>query len=196
VNLPHLPTRFTEVLGRPYDIYEHLPTFVQAVRDLGAQTVIELGVRAGVSTVAWLYALEQQGTGHLWSVDGAHPVADEFGNDLLGDLFGHPQWTFIEMWDNDPDLSPLLPDSIDILFVDAQHTYEETSFELEHFMPHVRSGGRAYFHDTALLETANAVTSQPPYPVRSAIEDYCAKHPDLRFENVTNCNGLGTVYVP
>lgn len=191
-----LSRRFMEVRSRPYDIVEHLDTFVRAVQEFTDPVILELGVRAGVSTVAWLYALERQGTGHLWSVDGAHPVADEFGNDLLGDLFGHPQWTFIQKWDNDPECLAQLPKQADVILVDSQHTYEVTSEELELYVPRVRPGGRMYFHDTALYETANAVTPQPPYPVRTAIEDYVAKHPGLVFTNVTNCNGLGRIDVP
>ncbi len=111
----NLAERYAEVCRRPYDIVEHLPTFVQMVRDLEATRVIELGVRAGVSTIAWLYAL--QGVGHLWSVDGAPPVCDEFGNDLLGDLMDPCSrstsraegWTFFLGWDNEPDILAELP---------------------------------------------------------------------------------------
>jgi cephalosporin hydroxylase len=191
-----LAQRYQEVRSRPYDIVDHLVTLATAVLAFQEPVIVELGVRAGVSTVAWLWALQVRSAGHLWSVDGAHPVPDEFGNDLLSDQFDNPQWTFIQLWDNDPECLAQLPERCDILFVDSQHTYEVTSEELELYMPRVRGGGRAYFHDTALLTTGNAVTPQPPYPVRTAIEHYVARYPDLVFTNVENCNGLGRIDVP
>ena len=74
----------------PSDINEHLPKFVAMVEALDASHVIELGTRTGVSTVAWLHALE--GRGHLTSVDidPAPPIGE------------HKHWTFIQGDDLDP----------------------------------------------------------------------------------------------
>ena len=57
------------------DVYDHLGTFVGTAKELHAQKVIELGVRYGVSTIAWITAMHLTG-GHLWAVDGAPPVIE------------------------------------------------------------------------------------------------------------------------
>lgn len=191
--------QYQEVIRRPYDIVDHLETFVDTVHALKATKVIELGVRAGVSTLAWLYGLE--GIGRLWSVDGARPVVDEFGFDLLGSFMDEDRskstlenWTFLLGWDNEPKVLAELPEIVDIVFIDTQHTYEVTLEELKLYVPRVRKGGRVLLHDTDLYETGNATTPQPPYPVRAAIADYCDGR-KLPYSYAHYCNGLGTIYV-
>jgi predicted O-methyltransferase YrrM len=179
------------------DIYEHLPTFVNAVEELKATKVIELGVRYGVSTIAWLYALED--AGHLWSVDCSFPVAAP-GSDVnlldpQGPLGVVSWWTFLLGYDSWEPVLDALPTEVDLVFIDTQHTFEQTLLELELYFPRVRSGGRIYLHDTAILTTGNAVTPQPDFPVKTAMEEFCILN-DLKWENNPNCFGLGTVYAP
>lgn len=192
-----LHERYWRLCEEPSDINEHLPEFVRAVTGTEAPVVIELGVRYGLSTIAWLYGLEHTG-GHLWSVDCSWPVVapNAYLNllDPQGPLGVCENWTFILGYDTWAATLAALPDQCDILFIDTNHVYEETLVELELYYPRVKSGGRIYLHDTAIETTGNAVTPQPPYPVRTAVEEFCEKH-KLRFENVTNCSGLGTIYV-
>lgn len=191
-----LVDRYAQVCKEPSDIYEHLPTFVAAVEELKATTVIELGVRYGVSTIAWLHALE--GRGHLWSVDCSFPVAAP-GTvvnllDPQGPLGVIPWWTFVLGYDTWPEVLTALPaDGVDIVFLDTNHVYEETLTELALYYPRVRQGGRIYLHDTALETTGNATTPQPPYPVRTAMYEFCAER-KLKCDNNPNCSGLGTIY--
>lgn len=183
------------------DIYEFLPIFYEAVRELRPlNTVVELGVRAGVSTIAWLAAIEKFG-GYLYSVDGAAPCLDDDGTDLLGEYtFGEatkasalPFWTFLQGWDNEDWVQAALPHECDILFIDTQHTHEVTTDELVTYYPRVRRGGLIFLHDTNIEVTGNAVTPQPPYPVRTAVEEFCAEK-GLQYEfNDSRC-GLGTIF--
>ena len=130
------------------------------------------------------------------SMDGAFPVAHDNGEQLLDtEMFGLDYWTFIQGWDDDPAVIAQLPGQFDIIFLDSNHTYELTTAELTEYVPRVRPGGRFLLHDTALLTTGNAVTPQPPYPVRTAVAEYCEAH-GLVWSHVENCNGLGTIYVP
>lgn len=184
------------------DMSEHMPTFVQAVKDLDAKIVIELGVRYGHSTIAWLHALH--GQGHLWSVDCSFPVPadplslNELDSTNLLDPQGRlgimPHWSFLLGYDTWPEILDMLPQKdVDIVFLDTNHVYEETLVELDLYIPRIRSGGRMYLHDTAIETTGNAVTPQPPYPVRTAMEEFCEKH-GLEHTNNPNCFGLGTIY--
>lgn len=194
---PVLAQRYEMLCQTPSDIYEHLPTFVQAVEDLDAKKIIELGTRYGVSTIAWLYGLEGSG-GHLWAVDCSFPVAAPGSDtnllDPQGPLGQVPWFTFISGYDTWPAVLDCLPqEDVDIVFIDTNHVYEETLVELALYYPRVRKGGRIYLHDTALETTGNASTPQPPYPVRTAMQEFCEEH-DLRFEDNPACSGLGLIY--
>lgn len=197
MNFDVLRERYLRLCEEPSDINEHLATFVKAVVNTEAQTVIELGVRYGLSTIGWLYGLNATG-GHLWSVDCSWPVtapgAVENLLDPQGPLGVCENWTFILGYDTWPATLDALPNQCDILFIDTNHVYEETLIELELYYPRVKRGGRIYLHDTAIETTGNATTPQPPFPVKTAVEEFCRDH-NLRFENVTNCSGLGTIYV-
>lgn len=195
-----LQQRFDQACKEPSDIYEHLPTFVDAVKDLKAKKVIELGVRYGVSTLAWITALHQQGSGHLWAVDCSWPFSVVNGKldlnllDPQGPLGMVPYWTFVLGYDTDQAVLDALPKKdVDIIFIDTNHVYEETLLELDLYYPRVRKGGRIFLHDTALESTGNAPGSKIKFPVKTAMEEFCAKH-KLESENNPNCYGLGTIY--
>lgn len=197
---PVLTQRYEQLCVEPSDIYEHLPTFVQACEELDAKKVIELGVRYGVSTIAWLYGMEDRG--HVWSVDCSFPVAAPGSDvnllDSQGPLGVVPWWSFVLGYDNwDAVLNMLPAKDVDIVFIDTQHTYKQTLLELELYFPRVRPGGRIYLHDTALEATGNATEPEPAYPVRAAVEEFCRQsggRRKLEWSNVDHCSGLGTIY--
>ncbi len=157
----------------PSDINEHLPTFVQLCRDTRAQKVIELGVRDGVSTVGWLYGLEQTG-GHLWSVDVSGKPA-----------FDSDNWTFIQGSDIDPGVFGQLPSDADIVFIDTSHEYQHTVDEIAIYSQRVRPGGHMVFHDSAVAE----------FGVKQAIDEWVARD-DLDVVFHENNNGLAVVWLP
>jgi predicted O-methyltransferase YrrM len=195
-----LAERYAQACATPTDVYEHLPVFVAAVEELDAKKIIELGVRYGVSTIAWLHGLQtkEHSDGHLWSVDCSFPVAAApFDINLLdpqGPLGVVPWWSFLLGYDTWPEILDMLPkEDVDIVFIDTNHVYEETLVELDLYYPRVRKGGRIYLHDTALETTGNATTEQPMFPVRTAMEEWCEAH-NLEFDNNPRCFGLGTIY--
>lgn len=195
-----LKERYDRVLNAPSDIVEHLPTLVKNVIDLKAKKVIEIGVRYGVSTIAWLYALQPDiGTGgQLWAVDCSFPVAEtKDAPNLLdpqGGLTVLPYWMFLLGDAHSKMVKDALPDKVDIIFIDTNHVYDEVLLELEMYYPKVRKGGRILLHDTAIEDTGNRGNrAKVSYPVRTAIETFCEKH-ELKWTNETNCQGLGTIY--
>jgi cephalosporin hydroxylase len=178
-----LEERYVEQLRTPSDIHLHLPTFVRLVENSGATKVIELGTRTGVSTIAWLYALELVG-GHLWSVD-----TDE--RPAIGD---HDHWTFIQGDDCSPQVFAQLPSPVDVVFIDTSHDYDHTLRELNLYRWLVRPGGKILLHDTE-LERPIGVKPQLPFPVKRAVETFCRSE-GLTWENQTHCFGLGIVRLP
>jgi predicted O-methyltransferase YrrM len=181
-----LAQAYTTELGRDSDIVEHLPTFVDVVHALKATTVIELGVRGGVSTTAWLYAVADTG-GHVWSVDvdptPAHGTFADTG-----------RWTFILGDDCSPEVLAQLPRSADVVFIDTSHAYDHTYRELAAYVPRVRPGGLVLLHDTEVLAPDN-IGPQVPFPVKEAVRDFCAVW-QLPWSNDPRCNGLATIPIP
>lgn len=171
---------YHEMLSIWSDIQGHLETFVSTAVEMDAKKIIELGTRGGVSTSAWLYALEQTG-GHLWAVDIA--PAPEFES---------PHWTFIQGDDCSPAVLNQLPYDVDIVFIDTSHHYDHTIRELELYLPRVRSGGYIMLHDTELDYPDGGPSIQ--YPVKKAIGTFCMDH-SLTWTNHEHSYGLGIIEV-
>ena len=177
-----LAQKYHDACRTPSDINEHLTTFVKMCRELDATKVIELGTRGGVSTIAWLYAMEET-DGHVWSVD-IDPAPD----------LEHKRWTFIQGDDLDPAVTKQVPESADVVFIDTEHSYEQTLAELNVYSWYVRPGGKIVLHDTELLKPFG-LRHQPPYPVKKAVEDFCREEV-LPWKNYPNNNGLAIIDMP
>lgn len=171
---------YKELCDYPSDIVDHLPTLYQLAQD--ATRIVELGTRAGVSTVAFLHGLEAHG--HLWSVDlGDRPDIGEIGH-----------WTYIQGDDVSPEVFTQLPGDADVVFIDTIHTYRHTLQELNLYKWLVRPGGKIVLHDTELEQLL-----EPPFekgfPVKRAIEEFCAAE-GLEWTNTPECYGLGIIAIP
>jgi Methyltransferase domain len=132
------------------DIQDHLPLLHSSARG----NVLEIGVRGGASTSALLSGVEKHG-GHLWSVD-VNPCR----------IFEHPQWTFIQA-DSIKEAEKILaeiPDELDVLFVDGDHSYEGCLSDLNIFGPRSK---QIFVHDCECPDT---------FPgVRQAFDEFAAK---------------------
>lgn len=166
------------------DIADHLPRLYTEAA-IGNAQVIELGVRSGNSTAAFLAAVIKHG-GHVWSVDIHNPQVPP-------EWFGFEQWSFI--LGDDLANEHLLPWDVDVLFIDTSHHYNQTLLELGTFGPHLRPGGVILLHDTELECPYDAPAGDPPFPVRQAVVDYCETH-GFDYELVEGCNGLGVIRIP
>ena len=131
------------------DMHPHYPTLTRYARE--CQTIVEWGVRGAVSTWAFLEGLPPDG--QLFSVDI-----------VLGDVpppvSADPRWTFILGDDLDPEVQAQLPAVADLVFIDTDHTYEQTVGELAYaatFAP-----DRIVMHDYVME------------PVRKAADEFCA----------------------
>lgn len=169
-------------LALPSDIQQHLPQLYNETAARPGALVIELGVRSGNSTAAFLAAVTEH-SGHVFSCDIHRPRVP---------WDGHEQWTFHE--GDDLVLCDELPDGIDVLFIDTSHFYDQTCAELELYVPKVKPGGVVLLHDTELKYPEGRPWNDPPFPVRAAVDLYCFEH-QLSAEFVTGCNGLGVIRV-
>ena len=174
-----LAAEYERLCNTPSDIYEHLPTFVDLVDVTDAEHVIELGTRTGVSTIAWLHALNGTG-GRLTSVD----------IDDRPDIGDYDHWTFIRGNDLHPSVvSRLTP--AEIVFIDTSHHYQHTLSEL--YLYRWLAIRYIVCHDTELARPEGA-PPRPLFPVKTAIEEFVA---DVGWSwvNHPNCYGLGIIEV-
>jgi cephalosporin hydroxylase len=141
--------------------------------------VIEIGVRSGQSTTAFLAAAELTG-GHVWSVDIDRDCRflAEYAQE------GGGPWTFIHGDSADGGIVAQTPDDAHVLFIDSSHTFAQTRAELEGFLPRVRGGGTVLMHDTALCPE-----------VREALDEILPSFGWTWYE-CGGENGLGLVNVP
>lgn len=120
---------------RHQDMYEYSPLF----REKAKGNIMEIGVRGGVSSAAFLLGLEVNG-GHLYSVD--------INNECRHLYEGHSLWTFIhgnsaKQYD---EIVSKLPGQLDILFIDGDHTHPGVDADFR-YADLVRPGGMLFVHD-------------------------------------------------
>lgn len=123
--------------GIDSDLGEHRERLHDIAVDIGAEQIIELGVRNGVSTVSLVAAAERTG-GRVWSCDIAPPGVPHVVADS-------PLWTF--HLGDDLRAAPKAPEWCDLLFIDTSHRAVHTARELALYGPKVREGGVIVMHD-------------------------------------------------
>jgi cephalosporin hydroxylase len=105
------------------------------------KTVLEIGVRWGTSTNAFLYGmrdrLRKDPKLTLYSMD----IADCSG--VVKDDTLRPYWKFIKTDSKVYDWNS----PIDVLLIDGDHSYEGVKADYEKYMPFVKDGGVILIHD-------------------------------------------------
>lgn len=132
------------------DMAPHIATLMRHASE--AHTIVEWGVRGGVSTWAILDAMPADG--HLYSVDIVDCVVPPRVSE-------DPRWTFLVGDDLDPLVQAVLPDHADLVFIDTSHTYEQTVGELAYALTFGPS--RIVMHDYVME------------PVQRAADEFCAR---------------------
>ena len=126
------------------DIASHLETLFRQTVESRPKLIVELGVKHGCSTFALSRAAIVTGA-VLVSVDNR-----DFSRSLDWD-----QWIFLQM--DDLDFAKQFPTwclerkiepSIDVLFIDTDHTYEHTKEVMTSFWPLLAGHAKVMFHDT------------------------------------------------
>jgi len=174
---------FRAVLATPSDIREYLPVLWREAAGRPGCRVLELGVRQGNSTVAFLAGAQACG-GRVWSCDLAVTVPQAWQD--------CPWWTFVPGDDTDPAVQARLPAQCDVLFVDTSHEYEHTLAELRAYMPRVAPGGVALFHDTHVIGWPGYEWDRDVPPVWAALDEYCAEA-GLQWADLPGRYGLGVI---
>lgn len=173
---------YRERCERGSDIHAHLPT-LRGLASMPGVRVLELGVRSGNSTAAFLAAADEW-AGSVLSVDVVSPtVPAEFWDCGL--------WTFHK--GSDMALAASLPGPFDVVFIDTSHHYGHTLAELRTFADRVADDGCLVLHDTELATPEGAPPEDPAFPVREAIILFLEQQPEWEAEWHEGCYGLAVL---
>ena len=139
--------------------------FVPWLRNHAKGNVVEIGVRDGASTSAFLSGVEEHG-GHLWSID-IQPCGELFA--------GHPQWSFLQADSKDiQSVIKFIPFEIDVLLLDGDHSRAGVLNDIE-YARQLRPGGIVLFHDIRPEDKPYGCTdmSWPGDDVKNVYEALC-----------------------
>jgi predicted O-methyltransferase YrrM len=175
-------------LHAPSDIQDYLPFLHHEAKALGSRAhrpvLVELGVRSGNSTCAFLSALEGTGRGSLWSVDIEEPQVPAGWHDL-------GWWNLLVADDVSVQAQAWLPGEVDLLFIDTSHGYEHTMIELNLYAPRMRPNGLVLLHDTQ-WEYPDVALPEPTGPVAEAVGEFCQRT-GRNWYNRPGRYGLGVI---
>ena len=120
-------------------------------RELRPATLLELGTGYGVSGLYWLSAMLDNGAGHLHSLDGSAPNQQVAAS--LWEQLAPGRWTL-----HNGALQRVLGDVLaripppDLVFLDADHSYEGTKEYFAHLLPATEPGAVLLFDDVKWSE--------------------------------------------
>jgi predicted O-methyltransferase YrrM len=179
----------TQLTARAHGSYSDIRGHLEFIRAeaTGRRVIAELGVRTGNSTCAILAAIEQGGTGELWSVDIAVPQVPATWHLL-------PHWHFLQADDLCGQAVEWVPAELDLLLIDTSHAYGQTLAELGTYGPRVREGGAILLHDTCWAP-GDVELREPAGPVARALGEWC-KSAGLSWANRPGSYGMGVVRIP
>ena len=161
------------------------------VRHLKPNCVVETGVAHGVTSRFVLEALEQNGTGHLSSID--LPPPERVWQKQVGIAVGgryKSRWTYIK-GSSRRRLPKLLSElgQIDLFIHDSLHSQRNVLFELEQVWSAIKPGG-AIVVDDVDVNSAFQVFTRAFSPARFMICDAEPASPDLRRFNHKGLFGI------
>lgn len=138
-------------------------------------TIVEFGVRSGVSTIAFLAAQPRKLT--------SYDIEDCPSLDTMNIAKGKTEFTFVR---GDTLEIPPVQDA-DLLFIDTLHTYDQLSKELERHADGVKHF--IIMHDTVSFGTEGEDGSKPG--LIQAYQDFLKANPAWRLDLISTAqNGL------
>lgn len=120
-----------------------------------SKSILEIGTGVFRSSQAFLNTLEKT-NGKLYSCDVDHKE------------FNHPNIVLIQS--NSNDLAKTWTTEIDVLFIDGDHSYEQTKKDFLNFRSFVKPGGFIIFHDIISCEGVGLLWKQIKNNNNSCIE--------------------------
>lgn len=154
-----LPDRLSNV----NDFHPHLPVAMLFISLLRPSRVVELGCYLGDSLCAFAQAARELSLPtKVYGIDTWKGDANSghYGEDVIMDLrrflgqFGYMNVELIRSLTHDA-AAQFADDSIDLLHIDADHTYEGVKADFEDYLPKLSPQGVVLFHDIATVHNPN-----------------------------------------
>ena len=172
----NLQQKYEELCGVPSDIFKHLPTLRKYAEQ--SETIVEMGVRYGDSTIALLSGKPRKMTSY-----DINEIFDwrKWQREVIDDTI----YSFIPADVLDIEIEPC-----DLLFIDTLHNYDQLKKEL------LYHGNKAQkyiiFHDTTSFEWyGESYDGTSKIGIWPAIEEFLKGNPHWKIkERFTNNNGL------
>jgi len=160
------------------DINEHVISLYCLSKMTNPKIIVELGTGRGDSTTGLLLAA-QECNAVLYTTDSAPNrgnIPEWLREEKNVVVLNEDGVAFGKKWGEK---------LVDFVFVDTSHSYEQTTKEIETWMPLLKHGGIMTFHDTVTHADG----------VMKAIKDYLNKHiwGHAMFYNFENNNCLGVL---
>ena len=144
----NLETKYLLMCNTPSDINEHIPTLYEYSKK--CESILELGVRSGVSTFAFIKGLSENGSNKKQLKSGDLNEISSMLNKtqiITYCKYYNIDYTFLQ--GNDLDIQiPEQLDETDITFIDTWHIYGHLKRELHKFAPITKR--YIIMHDTTL----------------------------------------------
>jgi len=143
-----IPQELNRLIEKGANMAGFVPLLYSITRDYrngqkGLRRVVEIGVRGGISTNAFLYGMRDRGQKHpdmkVHSID----IADCSG--VVKDESLKPYWEFIH--GDSKEIIKTWEKEIDILLIDGDHSYEGVQADFRFWEPYVKEGGIILLHD-------------------------------------------------
>jgi predicted O-methyltransferase YrrM len=167
-----------------YDTSDCLIPLIQLAKEVDAKTLVEIGVREGISTVALLLACKAL-AGHLWSVD-VEPCLK--ARETVKNLGLEQFWTFTQA--HSLEFAKTWNKTIDLLFIDSGHTFNLTINELRAYSKFLKIGGAIAMHDTLLTSEDHAEINSG---VWLAVQRFLRENRNYTFQELNTTWGLGVL---
>lgn len=125
---------------------------IAMIHEIEVKTIVEIGVFRGKNAEV---LREEFPDAHLYLVDPWGPIPDYLNsNSAVSEdptIYEKAYRRVLSLFENDPQVTlikktsteaaPLLPDNLDLVFIDANHAYKAVKQEIATFYPKVRPGG-------------------------------------------------------
>lgn len=179
---------------------EFIPT-MEIVHRLEPKTVLEIGTAWGGSLFCWAQIAHPNA--HLISLDlpgglDGGGYLPEHAEHFRQFLFPEQELTCLLTDSTKPKAVEMLQDalegdSVDVLFIDAFHSYEAVKNDFEKFSPFVRPGGVVIFHDIQPAEPDRDLPLEVPQYWNELKLNY--EHEEFIHDSTQFGCGLGILYV-
>ena len=150
------------------------------ILSLRPKTVLEIGSHIGSGAVVMGSALKRNNFGTLYCLE---PQDHYFG--ILSDFIARAGLEDyvqpLKMMSTDPELTTILPRKVDIVYLDANHSYSHVYADLELCDKLIDTDGIVFLDDTG-HERSPAMDSERRGGVRQAVVDFARHRPDLARE--------------